>query len=85
MQREEILSKLKQTIIDELYLEDITYDDLAEDISLFGEGIGLDSIDAVELVVIVEKHFNVTIKDSEEAKTAFSSLGVLASFIQQRM
>lgn len=85
MTYETILAKLKQAVVDELYLEDVEIDDLTEDMVLFGEGLGLDSIDAVELVVIVEKHFNVPIKDAEEAKTAFASLGVLASFIKARL
>lgn len=84
MTREATLDKLKQTIMDELYLEDIELDELNENTVLFGEGLGLDSIDAVELVVIVEKHFGVAIKDAEEAKTAFASLGVLAAFIEER-
>ena len=85
MTREAILEKLKKAIIDELYLEDVGENDLAEDMALFGEGLGLDSIDAVELVVVVEKHFGVAIKDAEEAKAAFASLGVLASFIEERL
>ncbi|MDL2306835.1 phosphopantetheine-binding protein [Desulfovibrio sp. OttesenSCG-928-C06] len=85
MTRDVILDKLKKAIVEELYLEDVTEEDLSEDMVLFGEGLGLDSIDAVELVVIVEKHFGVAVKNADEAKTAFASLGVLASFIEERL
>lgn len=85
MTRDAILDKLKKAIVEELYLEDVTEEDLSEDMVLFGEGLGLDSIDAVELVVIVEKHFGVAVKNADEAKAAFASLGVLASFIEERL
>jgi acyl carrier protein len=84
MTREELLAKLKTAILDELYLEDVEADDLTESTVLFGAGLGLDSIDAVELVVVIEKHFGVVIKDAEEAKLAFANLGVLADFIRAR-
>ena len=84
MTREEILARLKSSILEELYLEDIDENDLTDATPLFGEGLGLDSIDAVELVVVIEKHFGVTIKDAEEAKAAFLNLGVLADFIISR-
>ena len=84
MTREEMLSKLKTYILDDLYLEDIDADELNETTPLFGSGLGLDSIDAVELVVMVEKYFGVSIKDADEAKAAFANLGVLVDFIRQR-
>lgn len=85
MNREDILARLKDAMVAELYLEDVTAADMTEDMVLFGEGLKLDSVDAVELVVIVEKHFNVAVKDAEEAKEAFATLGGLADFIQARM
>lgn len=85
MNKQEILAKLKEAIVADLHLEDVTVDDIAEDTRLFGAGLELDSIDAVELVVIVEKYFQVAITDAKEAKEAFATMGVLADFILARM
>ena len=82
MNMTEIKTKLKQVIVDNLNLEDISVEDIQDDAPLFVEGLGLDSLDAVELVMLVEKNFQVRIKDSETAKEAFQSITVLAKFIQ---
>lgn len=76
--------ELKKIIIKELFLEDITPEEIDDNAPLFGEGLGLDSLDAVELVVIIQKHFNVEIKDMDEGRTAFESINSLASFIGER-
>ena len=76
--------KLKRILVEELNLEDLTPEEIADDAPLFGEGLGLDSLDAVELVVIVQKHFGVEIKDMEEARSAFRSVSALAAFIGER-
>jgi acyl carrier protein len=73
--------ELKKIIIKELFLEDITPEEIDDNAPLFGEGLGLDSLDAVELVVIIQKHFNVEIKDMDEGRVAFESINSLASFI----
>ena len=75
---------LKEIIIKELFLEDITPEDIDDGAPLFGEGLGLDSLDAVELVVIIQKYFNVEIKDMDEGRIAFESINSLASFIEER-
>ncbi len=80
----EFKQKLKQTLIRELNLEDIHPEDIQDDAPMFGDGLGLDSLDAVELVVIVQKHFGVEIKDMEEGQTAFQSINALSAFIQER-
>ena len=77
--------QLKKIIIEELNLEDIDALDIKDDDPLFGdEGLGLDSLDAVELVVLIQKHFGVEIKDMEEGREALASINSLADFIETR-
>ncbi len=76
--------QLKKLLIDELNLEEVTPDDIQDDMPLFGEGLGLDSLDAVELVVILEKHFGIQVKSLEEGRTAFQSINALAAYVQER-
>ena len=73
---------LKKMIIDTLMLEDITITEIENDAPLFREGLGLDSIDALELVVAIEKRFNIIIEDEDVGKEAFASINALAKFIQ---
>ncbi len=77
--------KLKKILVQELSLEELAPEDIDDDAPLFGEGLGLDSLDAVELVVIVQKHYGVEIKDMEEARTAFQSVNALAAYIERRL
>lgn len=77
--------KLKTIIIEELNLEDVSTEDIEDEAPLFGDGLGLDSLDAVELVVQVQKHFGVEIKDIEEGRRAFQSINTLRQFIEERM
>lgn len=71
-------------IIKELRLPDLNAEDIDDDARLFGEGMGLDSLDAVELVVLVQKQFGVQIADMDEGRDAFHSINTLASFIESR-
>lgn len=70
-------------IIDTLKLEEVSAEDIDDDAPLFKEGLGLDSIDALELVVAIEKVFNVIIEDEDVGKEAFGSIRILAGFIQR--
>ncbi len=77
-------TELKQNIITALNLQDLTPDKIDDDAPLFGAGLGLDSIDALELVVMLEKHYGIVIKDIEEGRPAFRSVRTLADFIEAR-
>jgi len=75
---------LKSLIIETLDLEDISPDDIVDDEPLFGEGLGLDSIDALELGLAIKKTFNVKIEaNSEKTKEHFYSINNLVQFIEQ--
>jgi len=75
---------LKSKIIASLKLQDITPEQIADEAPLFGEGLGLDSIDALELVVMLERDYHIVIKDIEEGRPAFRSVRALADFINAR-
>jgi acyl carrier protein len=77
-------TELKAKIIESLNLQDVTPDKIEDDAPLFGAGLGLDSIDALELVVMLEKNYGIVIKDIEEGRPAFRSVRTLADFIEAR-
>lgn len=77
-------TELKSQIIAALNLQDITPEQIVDDAPLFGTGLGLDSIDALELVVMLEKHYGIVIKGIEEGGPAFRSVQALADFIEAR-
>lgn len=80
-----VKEKLKIALVEELKLEDVTPADIVDDEPLFGEGLGLDSLDAIELVVLVQRNFGLTIEDQDEAKKAFASVNALAAYIESRL
>ena len=78
-------SELKQLVINTLELEDITADDIKTDEALFDDGLGLDSIDALELGMAVKKKYNLQLsQDKEENKKYFYSIKTLAEFIESK-
>ena len=74
--------ELKQQIIEQLNLEDIEPSDIANDEPLFGDGLGLDSIDALELIVLLEKYHGIKLTDPEQGKAVFHSVKTIAEYIQ---
>jgi acyl carrier protein len=81
MDRNELKQRLKILLIEGLKLEDKRPEDIDDAAPIFVEGLGLDSIDALELVVLVEEHFHITIPDEEVGKEAFASINALADFL----
>ncbi|PID74349.1 MAG: acyl carrier protein [Desulfobacterales bacterium] len=78
---EKTKQQIKEILVNDLKLQGVTPADIGDLDPLFGEGLGLDSLDAVELVVLVQKHFGVQISDMEEGKVAFVSVESLARYI----
>ena len=79
---ENLIKELKQHLIEELNLEDITVDDIETDAPLFGDaGLGLDSIDALEVILILEKYYGIKLANTAEAKPIFYSVKTLAEHI----
>lgn len=82
---QELRDRIKRLIVDALHLEGMNPDSITNDSPLFGEGLGLDSVDALELVVAIEKEFQIKIQSHEVGKEAFASVETLASFVQSRL
>ena len=82
--KEELKEELKGKMIEALNLEDIVITDLEDDSPLFGEdGLGLDSIDALELIVLLEKNYGIKISDPKEGKNIFKSVNVMADYVEK--
>ena len=77
-------SRIKRLIVESLNLEGMRPEMIADEAPLFGEGLGLDSVDALELVVALEKEFGIRIKSQEIGREVFSSVSTLSHFIEGR-
>lgn len=80
---EQIILELKQAIILELNLEEMTPEDIDSQAALFGDGLGLDSIDALEIIIILERKYGIKIEKPAEAKEIFFSIETLAKYVLQ--
>ena len=75
--------ELKHKIIEVLNLEDVSADEIKSDAPLFGGGLGLDSIDAVELIVLLDKEYGIKLSDPKKGKEIFESIDTMAKFIEE--
>ena len=80
---EELILKLKEQIIDALNLEDMESDEIETEEPLFGDGLGLDSIDALEMIVLLEKHYGIKIENPKDGQKIFYSVKTLAEYITE--
>lgn len=78
---ENLIENLKKQIIEQLNLAEVKPEDIDPAAPLFGEGLGLDSIDALELIVLLEKNYGLKIQEPKDAKNIFQSVNSLAAYI----
>lgn len=80
---EALKQELKERIIDVLNLEDIEITDIQDNDPLFGDGLGLDSIDALELIVLLDKEYGIKLVDPKQGKEIFQSIETMATFVAE--
>ena len=76
-------TELKKSIIEQLNLEDMEVSEIENDEHLFGDGLGLDSIDALELIVLLEKDYGIKLTDPNQGKEIFNSINTMAAYIEK--
>lgn len=79
----ELKQELKEKIIEQLNLEDVAIEEIADTDPLFGEGLGLDSIDALELIVMLDKDYGIKLADPKEGRKIFESIDTMAGYIAE--
>ena len=79
---EALIDKIKEQVIEVLNLEEVKPQDIDTDAPLFGDGLGLDSIDALELIVLLEKQYGIKIEDPKDGKKIFFSIRTIAEYIE---
>lgn len=80
---EELTKELKEEIIEALNLEEMTTEDIDENDALFGDGLGLDSIDALELIVLLDKKYGIKLANPAEGKAIFKSIATIADYVSK--
>lgn len=78
------MADLKRQIITQLNLKDLQPEDIGDDQPLFVEGLGLDSIDALELIVLLQQEYRIKLANAEEGQTVFRSVRTMAQYITER-
>lgn len=78
----DLRTELKQSIIEQLNLEEMEVEEIGNDEPLFGDGLGLDSIDALELIVLLEKDYGIKLEDPSKGKEIFASINKMAEYIE---
>ncbi|GHT72165.1 acyl carrier protein [Bacteroidia bacterium] len=81
MNKEELIKQLKVQIVEALSLEDIQPEDIDTTAPLFVEGLGLDSIDALELILLLEKHYGIRVENPKERRDVLQSVETMADYI----
>jgi len=84
-EQDAIRSNVKRLIVESLNLEGMTPERIGDDDRLFGEGLGLDSVDALELVVALEKEYGISVASHEVGREVFTSVATLAAFVAKRI
>lgn len=79
---EDLKTKLKEQIIESLNLQGMKPEDIDDHAELFGDGLGLDSIDSLELMVLMERNYGIKIEDAREGRKVLSSVQTMADYIQ---
>ncbi len=79
----ELKLELKEKIIEQLNLEDVAIEEIKDTDPLFGEGLGLDSIDALELIVMLDRDYGIKLADPKQGKSIFESIDTMAGYIQE--
>ncbi len=79
----DLKEQLKDHIISYLNLEDVDKSEIADDAPLFGDGLGLDSIDALELIVMMEREYNIKISDPAKGKEILQSVNTISTYITE--
>ena len=80
---DELIAQLKNQIIEVLNLEDMTPEDIDANAPLFGDGLGLDSIDALELIVLLEREYGIKLSNPAEGKAIFASVATIADYVSK--
>ena len=79
----DLKQELKEKIIEQLNLEDVSMEEIGDNDALFGDGLGLDSIDALELIVMLDKDYGIKLSDPKEGRKIFESVEIMATYIAE--